>query len=57
LKYILDINISIAKMKNNKAPGDEEETGDLTRVTRPEGMQWMVSVMRNIWQSKEMPDD
>lgn len=40
-------------MKNKKVPGD----GEVTRVTRPAGMQQMVRVMRNIWQSKEMADN
>jgi hypothetical protein len=57
LKYILDIKISIAKMKNNKALRDGEVTGDIVRVIGSVGMQWLYRIIRNICQSKEMPDD
>jgi hypothetical protein len=57
LKNILDIKISIVKIKNNKAPREGEVTGDIIRITRSVGMQWMIRVTRNIWQSKEKPDD
>jgi hypothetical protein len=43
LKYILDIKISLAKMKNNKAPGDGEVTGDIITVKGPVGMQGIYS--------------
>ena len=54
---MLNLEIALDKMKNGKAPGEDEVTVEMTKSAGPIGMQWLYRLMRIVWKEGIIPKE
>lgn len=52
-----ELKAAVGKMKNGKAPGDDEIPEEIIKKIGPTGLKWMLDLMNLAWQGKQVPEN
>ena len=52
-----EVTQALSKMKNGKSPGPSDFQIEMIKVLGTEGKEWMLDLLKAIWEEEEMPRD